>query len=59
MVTCSWLHIKSPGNSAHVKGYQDDSKDPKSWEMLENEIKSMIDLDHPHICNLYEYFIED
>jgi len=26
--------------------------------MLENEINSMMDLDHPHICNLYEYFID-
>eukprot|EP00392_Amoebophrya_sp_AT5.2_P001388 g1390.t1 len=30
-----------------------------NWEMLENEVKAMMDLDHPHICKLYEYFVED
>jgi len=26
------------------------------WGMLENEVKSMMELDHPHICRLFEYF---
>eukprot|EP00746_Dinoflagellata_sp_MGD_P085466 gnl/MRDRNA2_/MRDRNA2_33828_c0_seq1.p1 gnl/MRDRNA2_/MRDRNA2_33828_c0~~gnl/MRDRNA2_/MRDRNA2_33828_c0_seq1.p1 ORF type:complete len:609 (+),score=92.34 gnl/MRDRNA2_/MRDRNA2_33828_c0_seq1:37-1863(+) len=28
-------------------------------EMVENEILTMMELDHPHICRLYEYFIDE
>ncbi|CAD7929675.1 unnamed protein product [Amoebophrya sp. A120] len=35
------------------------SKLKGNWEMLENEVKAMQDLDHPHICKLYEHFEEE
>ncbi|CAD7955474.1 unnamed protein product [Amoebophrya sp. A25] len=34
------------------------SKLKDNWDMLENEVKAMMDLDHPHVCKLYECFTE-
>ena len=54
----SCTHIET-GNKRAVKILTRANLEPKEEENISNEIRNLIDLNHPNILKIYEFFVDN